>query len=161
MSLYQYSTVQDSFAKSAPLHSHQLALLSLYQGERLSTFGICPEPALSHYRPAMLEMQTIHITLYVFYVCILKYIAITYTHICSACLTSYQKFGTNQAEAQWKMLQQLERAGWNREAVVKETGQCTRKTPLESDWIWTHFYFCVTLCNVSPSLSLVSCICQT
>ena len=38
--------------------------------------------------------------IYVFYVCILKYIAITYTHICSACLTSYQKFGTNQAEAQ-------------------------------------------------------------
>lgn len=89
--------------------------------------------------------------IYVFYVCILKYIAITYTHICGACLTSYQKFGTNQAETQWKMFQQLERAGWNREAVVKEIGQCTRKTLLESELDLNPF---LLLCDLTQCITL-------
>lgn len=47
-----------------PLHTAIiLPFYLMYHGEWLSTFGICPEPALSQYRPVMLEMQIIHITL--------------------------------------------------------------------------------------------------
>lgn len=61
-----------------------------------------------------------------YFLCIVMYTFI----FDNACLTSSQKFGaqkTRQVHDE-EVISTLERAGWNRDAVMKETEQCTSKT---------------------------------
>lgn len=87
---------------SAPPHSHHPAFLFDVSRRMAKHVWHLPrarsEPVqTSNVRDAD---NTHYSIMYVLYVCIFKCIGITYTPIGSACLTSYWKFSTNQAEAQ-------------------------------------------------------------